>query len=96
MRGFLFGWWKLGEGVVLLRFLWGFRILFLKRFIGLFGCVGADVFGIVLRCQKGQGWTTRTEILCFLLAATWWRAVGGQDRTKGAFGGCLTLTLQPM
>ena len=28
-------------------------------------------------------------------AATWWLAVGGQDRTKGAFGGCLTLTLQP-
>ena len=25
MRGFLFGLWKLGEGVVLLRFLWGFR-----------------------------------------------------------------------
>lgn len=26
-------------------------------------------------------------------AATWWRAAGGQDRTKGAFGGCQTLTL---
>ena len=25
MRGFLFGRWKLGEGVVLLRFLWDFR-----------------------------------------------------------------------
>ena len=34
MRGFLFGRWKLGEGVVLLRFLWGwFRAFFLKRFI---------------------------------------------------------------
>lgn len=34
MRGFLFGRWKLGEGVVLLRFLWvWFRVLFLKRFI---------------------------------------------------------------
>ena len=40
MRGFLFGLWKLGEGVVLLRFLWGFRTFFLKRFIGRFGCVG--------------------------------------------------------
>ena len=26
-------------------------------------------------------------------AATWWLAAGGQDRTKGAFGGCQTLTL---
>ena len=27
LRGFLFGRWKLGEGVVLLRFLWGwFRV----------------------------------------------------------------------
>lgn len=39
MRGFLFGRWKLGEGVVLLRFLWGFRTLFLKRFIEQSGCV---------------------------------------------------------
>ena len=39
MRGFLFGLWKLGEGVVLLRFLWGFRAFFLKRFIGRSGCV---------------------------------------------------------
>ena len=40
MRGFLFGRWKLGEGVVLLRFLWGFRtFFFLKRFIGRFGRV---------------------------------------------------------
>ena len=32
--GFLFGRWKLGEGVVLLRFLWcWFRAFFLKRFI---------------------------------------------------------------
>jgi len=23
----------------------------------------------------------------------WWRAAGGLDRTMGAFGGCLTLTL---
>lgn len=39
MRDFLFGRWKLGEGVVLLRFLWGFRTFFLKRFIRRFGCV---------------------------------------------------------
>ena len=26
-------------------------------------------------------------------AATWWRAVGLEGRTKGAFGGCLTLKL---
>ena len=33
--GLLFGLWKLGEGVVLLRFLWcRFRAFFLKRFIG--------------------------------------------------------------
>lgn len=74
MRGFLFGRWKLGEGVVLLRFLWcRFRAFFLKRFIGQSGCVVvrkvADVFGTVLRCQKGQGWTTRTEILCFLFGS---------------------------
>lgn len=39
MRGFLFGRWKLGEGVVLLRFLlcW-FRAFFLKRFISRSGC----------------------------------------------------------
>ena len=39
MRGFLFGRWKLGEGVVLLRFLRSFRVFFLKRFIGRSGCV---------------------------------------------------------
>ena len=40
MRGFLFGRWKLGEGVVLLRFLWcRFRAFSLKRFIGRSGCV---------------------------------------------------------
>ena len=39
MRGFLFGRWKLGEGVVLLRFLRGFRTFFLKRFIRRSGCV---------------------------------------------------------
>lgn len=34
MRGFLFGRWKLGEGVVVLKFLWcWFRAFFLKRFI---------------------------------------------------------------
>lgn len=38
----MFGRWKLGEGVVLLRFLWGFRTFFLKRFIGRFGCVGGS------------------------------------------------------
>ncbi len=39
MRGFLFGRRKLGEGVVLLRFLlcW-FRVFFLKRFISRSGC----------------------------------------------------------
>ena len=50
-----------------------FRAFFLKRFIGQSGCVvvseGSDVFWIVLRCQKGQGWTTRTEILCFLFGS---------------------------
>ena len=48
MRGFLFGRWKLGEGVVLLRFLrcW-FRPFFLKRFIELSGCVGAEGVGCV-------------------------------------------------
>ena len=41
----------------------------------------SDVFGIVLRCQKGQGWTTRTEILCFLF---------GSDMVAGSWlGGCL-------
>lgn len=40
LRGFLFGRWKLGEGVVLLRFLWcWFRAFFLKRFVGRSGCV---------------------------------------------------------
>lgn len=43
MRGFLFGRWKLGEGVVLLRFLWcRFRVFFLKRFIGRSGCVVSE------------------------------------------------------
>ena len=43
MRGFLFGRWKLGEGVVLLRFLRGwFRAFLLKRFIGRSGCVGVS------------------------------------------------------
>lgn len=67
---------------MLLRFLWGFRTLFLKRFIGLFGrVVVSDVFGTVLRCQKGQGWTTRTEILCFLF---------GSHMVAGSWlGGCL-------
>ena len=66
MRGFLFGRWKLGEGVVVLRFLWGFRTPFLKRFVGLFGCVGvrkvSDVFWVVLRCQKGQGGSLAGEL----------------------------------
>lgn len=40
----------------------------------------SDVFGTVLRCQKGQGWTTRTEILCFLF---------GSDMVAGSWlGGC--------
>lgn len=48
MRGFLFGRWKLGDGVVLLRFLWGwFRVFFLKRFIDRSGCVGAEGVGCV-------------------------------------------------
>lgn len=39
MRGFLLGRWKLGEGVVLLRFLLCcFRAFFLKRFISRSGC----------------------------------------------------------
>lgn len=37
----------LGEGVVLLRFLWGFRTFFLKRFIERFGCVGGGCVGCV-------------------------------------------------
>ena len=83
MRGFLFGLWKLGEGVLVLRFLRGwFRAFFLKRFIGRFGCVGvrkvSDVFGVVLRCQKGQSWTTGTEILCFLFGSG---VVAGSWRT---------------
>lgn len=70
----------------MLRFLWGwFRAFFLKRFIGRFGCVGvrkvSDVFGVVLRCQKGQSWTTGTEILCFLF---------GSGVVAGSWlGGCL-------
>ena len=41
LRGFLFGRWKLGVGVLVLRFLWcWFRVFFLKRFIGRSGCVG--------------------------------------------------------
>ena len=59
---------------MLLRFLWGwFRAFSLKRFIGRSGCVGgrkvADVFGVVIWCQKGQGWTTRTEIMSFLFGS---------------------------
>lgn len=69
---------------MVLRFLWCFRAFFLKRFIGRFGCGGADVlevFGTVIWCQKGQGWTTRTEILCFLF---------GSDMVAGSWlGGCL-------
>lgn len=43
MRSFLFGRWKLGEGVVLLRFLrCGFRAFSLKRFISQSGCVGVS------------------------------------------------------
>ena len=62
-----------------------FRAFFLKRFIGRSGCVGgrkvADVFGIVIWCQKGQGWTTGTEILCFL---------SGSDMVACSWlGGCL-------
>lgn len=63
-----------GEGVVLLRFLWCWlRVFFLNRFISRSGVWWfrkvSDVFGIVLWCQKGQGWTTRTEILCFLFGS---------------------------
>ena len=61
------------------------RTFFSKRFISQSGCVGgrkvADVFGTVLRCQKGQGQTTRTEILCFLF---------GSDMVACSWlGGCL-------
>lgn len=60
--------------------------LFLKTFHrAIWVCCGSDVFGTVLRCQKSQGWTTRTEILCFLfgsdmVACSW---------LGGCFGGRL-------
>ena len=72
---------------MVLRFLWGFRTPFLKRFIGLFGCVGvrkvSDVFGTVIWCQKGQSWTTGTEILCFLFGS----GVVAGSWLGGCFGG---------
>ena len=58
MRGFLFGRWKLGEGVVLLRFLRGwFRAFLLKRFIGRSGCVGVSegVGGVRDRATVSKG-----------------------------------------
>ena len=46
---------------------WG---LFLKTFHWvIWVCGGSDVFGTVVLCQKGQGWTTLTEILCFLFGS---------------------------
>ena len=36
---------------------------FLKRFVGLFGCVVvSDVFGIVIWCQKGQSGALAGEL----------------------------------
>lgn len=67
-----------------MRFLWGFRAFFLKRFIGRFGCVvvSEGVGGVrdSDMVSKGRGWTTRTEILCFLF---------GSDMVAGSWlGGC--------
>ena len=67
MRGFLFGRWKLGEGVVVLKFLWfWFRAFFLKTFhLAIWVWGGrkvSDVFGVVLRCQKGQGGSLAGEL----------------------------------
>ncbi len=74
MRGFLFGRWKLGEGVVLLRFLWCWlRVFFLKRFISRSGCVvvseGVGCVRDSATVSKGSRLTTRTEILCFLFGS---------------------------
>ena len=54
-----------------------------------------DVFGTVLRCQKGQGQDEADGNPVHLLRHPHGKrgAVGGQDRTKGSFGGCLTLKL---
>ena len=47
----------------------------------------ADVFGVGLRCQKGQGWTTLTEILCFLF---------GSDMVACSWlGGCFGVGSKP-
>ena len=46
MPGFLFGRWKLSEGVILLRFLWWrFKFFFLKRFISRSGCGASEGVG---------------------------------------------------
>ena len=48
MLGFLFGRWKLGEGVVLLRFLWGWFRAFLKTFHwAIWVCGGSEGVGCV-------------------------------------------------
>lgn len=54
----------------------------------------SDVFGVVIWCQKGQGWTTRTEILCFLfgsdmVAGSWlgWCLLWGNRLKSGVDGG---------
>lgn len=79
MRGFLFGLWKLGEGVVVLRFLWGwFRTFFVKTFhwviwvCGGFGRCSGQSYG-VKRVKAGR----RGRKSCASCsAATWWRVVG--------------------
>lgn len=40
--------------------------------------------------SKGRGWTTRTEILCFLFGS----GVVAGSWLGGCFGGCQTLTLE--
>ncbi len=69
-------------GVVLLRFLRGwFRVFFIKTFHwAIWVCVGgrkvADVFGIVIWCQKVEAGRRGRELCASCSAATWWRAVG--------------------
>ena len=71
----------LGEGVVLLRFLWGFRAFSLKRFIGRSGCVVVrkvpDVVGTVIWCQEVEAGRRGRKSCASCSAATWWRAAGG-------------------
>ena len=56
MRGFLFGRWKLGEGVVLLRFLSGwFRAFFLNVLLGDLGVGVSEGFG----CVRGSAMVSK-------------------------------------